>query len=1509
MATALVRVLDRRGEYMGFGLLAAPGKVLTCAHVVARALEEPNGLEDGRGRIIHLDFPFVAEGLTVTSRVAVWTAMGEDGTGDVAGLELIEDVPEGARAVGMTRGGSLHDHDILAYGYQLADAPTWVPGRIVGEVRSGWLQLGINVLTGGLRIKEGFSGTPVWDVSSGQVVGLITRAYLRPEMWLAYAISGENFYEAWPELRAFFDYACPFRGLTPFSTADQDLFFGRDALTGRAAEMITGHDQTVVTGASGVGKSSVVAAAVIPELEQQGHAVLAVRPMARDGLWPSIAAALAVRIESQDADARDIPDGNGKGSEADLTEALRIESTRSRVHRLCDLLGTDRVVLVLDQCEDLFQEDPEQARELLMALSELSMVRHPHGRPYVRAALVIREDLLPEILASDPFRDVPPAVLLVGPLDSAQLRAAVEGPLEAAGYARYEEGLVDRIVDDLRLQPYALSTLQVVLTELWDRKTSGGLLRMVDYVELSSGQGPLTTHLQRIWHELASDRREPALRLLLALVVPLEGGAFVRRVALVDDLDPQERKAAEALAAARLVVLRGQGHGQSTVELVHDALIEHWPVLADHLALHRDFLVRRDELRRQRTLWRRTGRHNGQLLRGVVLKETVAWLRACEDLVSADERTFIDLSQARQRRTRRGWLLGTAAVTVIVALLVGVAVAQTLSARGTAAEQQADRIAKTAISMLDQRPDVAKQLAVTAYQTSPTSAATEALTRSVSAPGAIDVPASVVATAYTADGQVLLLGTAEAVYTWDVRTRRFVGALRGWGGSLAALAAAPQGRVVATASTDRTVQLWDLTDPAAPRADGRVPTAEWAASRLAFAKDGLLATVLEPVRNQAEDDEAVVRIWNVRQRQPRLAGAFIPHVGAGPTASFGRDGTVLAIGGTTTLLVDVAKPTAPRMVTRLAAARGVLSPDGQVVVERGEKLLRVWDLSSIPPTQFTLHDDRFSGTRGTSISPDGRFAITGDSAAVVDLKGHPDPVLQASCENVGGGPAEILPESVISATGLAATASGSTVRLTSLTKPVCGQLDSPDILRNVVRLSVDGRYLAVASDLAGLTVADVGSSVTPTILEKQPPLAMGGNDFVAAIALSGDGKILVSSGADNVASVWKWDGPHATKSAEINGSASRIDALALGQDGAILAVAGSGQVRLWDLKATPKPRSLALVEPGTAKAIALDSSRGVLAVGAGNDLQIWDVVQPASPRQIAVLSAHAGGVKALRFDPATHRLFSTGEDHVIRVWNVSGSRKVTPFATLTGHDSPVSAVAVRDGLVASGDDNGVVRIWRMTDDGDVMTVGVLRAQGGASIASVDLSRAGQRVVASNTGRQVLVWNIEPKAMVQTICATVAMTISRADWRARAEGLTYKPPCGAAAAELLPSGSLAPTPAVTAQCDPPGLRKAAGEGIPASSTVRISVCRGGHAYANFQGPRLGVHGNQDVLFRWVGGTWKPISWGATSHGRFIAESLDAEGLDGRKLALLFPEAQIFVPSLKLKPIPSVPTLDF
>jgi tetratricopeptide (TPR) repeat protein len=191
------------GPAHGVGVMCGPRHILTCAHVVGRTEEAPDGP-------VWVRFQHVrhAEALRATVLPEAWHPPTEARTGDVAVLELTGGPPPGARPAPLcTTAAGIWHHRFRAYGYPKKHARSGVPvrGEIVDHAGDDWLLLEPRA---GWAPEPGFSGAPVWDEDSDGVIGILNARERSGESvtrgtggsGTAYAIKTEALLRYWPPL-------------------------------------------------------------------------------------------------------------------------------------------------------------------------------------------------------------------------------------------------------------------------------------------------------------------------------------------------------------------------------------------------------------------------------------------------------------------------------------------------------------------------------------------------------------------------------------------------------------------------------------------------------------------------------------------------------------------------------------------------------------------------------------------------------------------------------------------------------------------------------------------------------------------------------------------------------------------------------------------------------------------------------------------------------------------------------------------------------------------------------------------------------------------------------------------------------------------------------------------------------------------------------------------------------------------------------------------------------------
>jgi len=639
LGRSVARIHAPSGRVVGAGFLVAPGLVATCAHVVTAALGgDPESDRRPPGEPL-VAFP-LADAAPQPARVDSWAPIRADGSGDVALLRLTGAVPRGVTVPPLRRVDQPWGHEFRVLGFppRMTDG-VWASGELRDRQGTGWVQL--TGTPGGQLVEGGFSGAPVWDAQARAVIGMTVAADADRSVATAYLIPVEQVLGGDPGLMP-----NPYRGLAPFEEDHAAFFHGRDEDLARLVDAVRRRPIVAVLGDSGVGKSSLVRAGLIPALRQDGTRVARMRPTPGVPSRFALAIALAGLIR---------PEVRGP-------EQLRLaETIVDRFARDPDvdrwLAGAlpDAPLVFLDQFEELVAEDPAAARDLLGLLDRL--VKRV---PALRVVLTLRWAAAGEVLTEGTADVLDGAVVSLATMGRKQLRAAITGPAERTPGLYFEAGLVDRIVDDAGTEPGQLPLVESLLAQLWEQQ-DGGYVTHAAYEWLGGVHGAVARGAERALGGFTGPGEPDLLRQLFTMLVRADGDGFSRRAVPVAQLAPGLARLAQRLSADRLVVIGTGADGTAVVELAHQALIDHWPRLAGWLAADLDFLRWRDRLDHQLAL-------GDLVLRGAALTEARRWLDTRGDELSPAERTFV--RDSGRRRGRRVLAMAAAGATAVAVTAV-----------------------------------------------------------------------------------------------------------------------------------------------------------------------------------------------------------------------------------------------------------------------------------------------------------------------------------------------------------------------------------------------------------------------------------------------------------------------------------------------------------------------------------------------------------------------------------------------------------------------------------------------------------------------------------------------------------------------------------------------------------------------------------------------------------------------------------------------------------------------
>jgi WD40 repeat protein len=1066
---------------------------------------------------------------------------------------------------------------------------------------------------------------------------------------------------------------CPYRGLLPFREEDAAFFIGREAFIATLIERVRSSGLVAVVGASGSGKSSVVRAGLLPALRRgaDNHVweILTLTP----GPMPlhALLAALSPAPEDMSRAARL---ARNEGDVSLLRErGLTIDAFARDI--LGEQLGTDHLLLVVDQWEELYT----QAKSIADRQRFLDLILQATADRSVTVVLTLRGDFYGRALEDRAFADrLQNAVVNLGPMRREELERAVTEPAAKVGLG-FEDGLVDRILEEVGSEPGNLPLLEFLLTELWARRERG-LLTHGAYAEIGGVKGAIATRAEAELQRLTPEQREALRRVMIRLVTPGEGQADTRARAQIPSGDVAAEAVVRLFADARLLTTGfDEATGRETVEVSHEALIREWNTYRGWVDADREFLRTVERVKDAMRAWaeEEADKDSRLLAPGRPLEEARELLSrphapiddirpfieasiAHDDARVAEEQRRIEaekqreIEQARKVAAAERGRRRAAVVGLVAALVFAIAAGWF----GWSAEAEKDR-AQAGESRLF--ADLSRQATARGDAIEGMRLALQGLPRSLDSPDRPLVNEAVVA-----------LGTALQAPYYTAKI------LRGHEMVVTSAAFSPDGRTIVTASSDHTARLWD----AATGKETAVLRGHRDAVSLAdFSADGRSVVTVS--------DDRTARVWDVATG--REIAVLRGHKDAVKLADFSADGR--------------------SVVTTSFNASAMLSTV--------ENAARVWDagtgkeIAALQGHESLVVSARFSSDGKTivtaSFDKTARLWETATGRGIAILR-YDVPVVTAAFSPDGK---TVLTAPFDNTARLSETATGKEVAvLRGHEGPIAHAKFSPDG-KTVVTAPLDntGRLWEAAT---GKPIATL----------------RGHEGFINSVAFSPDAKIVGTASMDGTARLW--DAGTGREVAVLRGHQDAVTGASFSPDGKrVVTASGDRTVRLWTASAGQQISVLRGHEQWVNFADFSPDGKTIVTASIDGTARLWDTIA----NKVLVLRGHQSFVFSAAFSPDGRTLVTASEDHTARLWDAGTGKEI---ATLRGHEGRIgwAMFSPDNGTVVTTSSDRTARLW---DRATGRQTAILRGHQG-EVNGAYFSPDGRMILTSSHDKSARLWD-------------------------------------------------------------------------------------------------------------------------------------------------------------------------
>ncbi len=579
---------------------------------------------------------------------------------------------------------------------------------------------------------------------------------------------------------------------------------------------------------------------------------------------------------------------------------------------------------------------------------------------------------------------------------------------------------------------------------------------------------------------------------------------------------------------------------------------------------------------------------------------------------------------------------------------------------------------------------------------------------------------------FSPDGQTLASASLDRTVKIWRPDGTLLQTLKGHTDAITCLSFSPDGQTLASASLDKTIQIWHK-NPVTGEFDLKPyktlkGNEDWVYS-VNFSPDGeLLAT---------GNKDKTVKIW---RKDGSLVKILRGHQGWVNWVNFSPDGQFIA-SASDDKTVKIWRRDGSFVTTLQGHQQGVIvavfSPDGKFLASTGrDKTVKLWRRESKSTKDGfdfrpykTLREHNGTVWSLSFSSDSKRLASAGEDNTInlwsisgtllKTFKGHSDDVLSIA----------FSPNNKL----LASASSDKSVKLWSLDAPAPSILQGHHKRVLSVAWSPDGQMLASGSRdrTVKLWQRYTNNGEVKTRIYKT---LVGHTSQVPSVSFDPKGEMLASGSYDKTVKLWRLDG---TLIMTLYGHTDSVMSVSFSPDGQFLASASKDKtVKLWNREG--KLLKTLVGHQGWVNSVNFSPDNQVLASASDDQtVKLWS----RDGTLLKTFSPHDSWVLGVSFSPTDELLASASWDNTVKLWRRDGTLLKT---LLKGYSDSVNAVTFSPNgeLLAAASWDSTVKLWSREGK-------LIKSLSGHSSAvlSVSFSPDGQTLASASDDNTIILWNL------------------------------------------------------------------------------------------------------------------------------------------------------------------------